>query len=141
MSNKLNIYVQSNLSGEPEVTSDSLSAIYISGGITINGGKITDNNINGIKAENFNLNRRNADDFIKTNKLVSNNVTTDVEIKISDGKHFYEENGNIYSGTLTSEQLNCLETSGEKTLKPVAGYIVTIFDGVNVTSDNVKRIG
>ena len=161
---KLNIYCQSNQSGELVVTgATGYDAIWVSGGITINGGnittnsntygiytnkeltinggKITDNSNNGISAYNFNLNWRNADDFIKTNKFESTNITTDDKIKISDGKRFYEENGNIYSGNITSEQLSYLETSEQKTLKPVDGYIVTIFDGVNLTGGNFTRIG
>ncbi len=165
-SEKLNIYCQSNQSGELVVTgATGYRAIWVSGGITINGGnittnsnyngiytdkeltinggKLTDNSDFGIRAYNFNLNWRNADDFIKTNKLESTNIaigaTVDDKIKISDGKRFYEDNGNIYSGNITSEQFNYLNTAGAKTLKPVDGYIVTIFDGVNVESGNLPE--
>ena len=96
--------------------------ISCSRGVTISGGTVTATGEYGIYSYNGNitLGWTNSTDFIKANGYYSKNG-----VSITEGKSLKDEKGNVYSGTLTEEQLSAIKGN-----KLVPCYAVT-FDAQN----------
>ncbi len=96
--------------------------ISCSRGVTISGGTVTATGEYGIYSYNGNitLGWTNSTDFIKANGYYSKNG-----VSITEGKSLKDEKGNVYSGTLTEEQLSAIKDN-----KLVPCYAVT-FDAQN----------
>ena len=121
----LNIYGQSGGTGKLEAT--GTNGIFANNGdVNIYGGQVTANGkLDGIFANNINLSWTKATNFIDASNYDGN---------ITISKRFYDESGNIYD-----ESGNIELTSGK--ISALDGYFVELPDGVNVTSDNLTRIG
>ena len=124
------IFAENNITingGNVTATSTSMSnddAICTNNGnITINGGSVEASGNNGINARNGNitLGWTRPDDRITASSISTEGGT----VKIADGQTLTDGSGNIYTGTLTGEQLSAIE--GKK-LEPC--YAVT-FDAQN----------
>ena len=116
------------INGGNITTNSNIYGIFTNRDLTINGGKIIDNSGWGISTWNTNLNLKNADDFIQTNKLYANTLT------VADGKRFYDQNGNSYS---VSAQNVTITNGGQ--LKLLEDYIIKLPSGVEITG--VTQIG
>ncbi|WP_297702337.1 InlB B-repeat-containing protein, partial [uncultured Fibrobacter sp.] len=128
-SNNLTIYGQNGQSGTLKVTATGTGGYGIysySGDITINGGSVTATGKEyGIysRGGNITLGWTNSTDFIKVSSI---HLGVDsCTVSIAEGKSFKDEDGNVYSGMLTGEQLSAIKS---KKLEPC--YAVT-FDAQN----------
>ena len=97
--------------------------ISCSRGVTISGGTVTATGEYGIYSYNGNitLGWTNSTDFIKANSYYSKNG-----VSITEGKSLKDEKGNVYSGTLTEEQLSAIK--GNK-LEPCYAVALDLQDG------------
>ena len=111
--------------GKVTATSTNSTGIYGNVGVTISGGSVTATGSNGDGIYSYNgniiLGWTNSTDNIKASSYYSENGS----VFIAEGKSFKDENGIVYSGTLTGEQLSAIKG---KTLEPC--YAVT-FDAQN----------
>ncbi len=103
------------------------NGIYADGDITINGGKVTNNSDPGIRSNNGTiiLGLSNATDYITAESYNG-------AVKVADGKTLVDDGGNIYTGTLTSEQITAI---AGKTLRPVMGVVLTKDGSGNISAE------
>ena len=101
--------------------------IYSDGNVTINGGKVTNNSDPGICSYSGTiiLGLRNATDYITAESYSG-------AVKVADGKTLVDDGGNIYTGTLTSEQITAI---AGKTLRPVMGVVLTKDGSGNISAE------
>ena len=94
------------------------------GDVTINGGKVTATDDPGISSNsgNITLGWTSADDRITASSYTDGTVT------IASGKAFADEDGNIYTGTLSSDEKSKL---ADKTLTPAC--IISLPEGITAT--------
>jgi hypothetical protein len=103
--------------------------IYSDGDVTINGGKVTATatSNSGICSNSGTiiLGLRNATDYITAESYSGT-------VKVADGKTLVDDGGNIYTGTLTSEQITAI---AGKTLRPVMGVVLTKDGSGNISAE------
>ena len=101
--------------------------IYSDGNVTINGGKVTSTSDSGICSNSGTiiLGLRNATDYITAESYNG-------AVKVADGKTLVDDGGNIYTGTLTSEQITAI---AGKTLRPVMGVVLTKDGSGNISAE------
>jgi uncharacterized repeat protein (TIGR02543 family) len=125
--NDLTIYGQNHQSGILDITANGEDSYGIIGSenVTINGGKVSaTGELDGVYANNGDITLlwTNSTDAVKASSFNLGNSTNKVLI---DKKAFKDEDGNVYSGELSSLQLGVI---ANKTLMPC--YAVT-FDAQN----------
>ena len=100
------------------------TGIMADGDVTINGGKVTATDDPGISSNsgNITLGWTSADDRITASSYTDGTVT------IASGKAFADEDGNIYTGTLSSDEKSKL---ADKTLTPAC--IISLPEGITAT--------
>ena len=103
------------------------NGIYADGDITINGGKVTNNSDPGIRSNNGTiiLGLSNATDYITAESYNG-------AVKVATGQTLVDDGGNIYTGTLTSEQITAI---AGKTLRPVMGVVLTKDGSGNISAE------
>ncbi len=105
------------------------NGIYADGDITINGGKVTNNSDPGIRSNNGNitLSCTSASDFIQASSY------SGTAISVADGKTLVDDGGNIWSGTLSNDDLQ--NSLLNKTLRPVMGVVLTKDGSGNISAE------
>ena len=103
--------------GTVTATSTNGSGLLSPTFIAIGGGRVETNEIKVPSGKKIVLGYRNSDDYIKCGSYSGS-------VQIADGQTMKDEDGNTYSGTLTSDDLNAL---AGKTLQPY------IFDSPEIT--------
>ena len=103
------------------------TGIYSDGNVTINGGKVTSTSDPGIYSNNGTiiLGLSNATDYITAESYNG-------AVKVADGQTLVDDGGNIYTGTLTSEQITAI---AGKTLRPVMGVVLTKDGSGNISAE------
>ena len=103
------------------------NGIYADGDITINGGKVT-NNSPGIRSNNGTiiLGLSNATDYITAESYNG-------AVKVADGQTLVDDGGNIWSGTLSNDDLQ--NSLLNKTLRPVMGVVLTKDGSGNISAE------
>jgi len=103
------------------------TGIMADGDVTINGGKVTATEDPGISSNsgNITLGWTNTSDFIKASSYCLGDGKS---VNIASGKAFADEDGNIYTGTLSSDEKSKL---AGKTLTPAC--IITLPEGLTAT--------
>ena len=103
------------------------NGIYADGDITINGGKVTNNSDPGICSYSGTiiLGLSNATDYITAESYSG-------AVKVADDQTLVDDGGNIYTGTLTSEQITAI---AGKTLRPVMGVVLTKDGSGNISAE------
>ena len=144
-SGSLHIYGQSQGTGALTATANSSVAIkvddyitinggtvnakgiYSDGNVTINGGKVTSTSDPGICSNSGTiiLGLSNATDYITAESYNG-------AVKVADGQTLVDDGGNIYTGTLTSEQITAI---AGKTLRPVMGVVLTKDGSGNISAE------
>ena len=101
--------------------------IYSDGNVTINGGKVTSTSDSGICSNSGTiiLGLRNVTDYITAESYNG-------AVKVADGQTLVDDGGNIYTGTLTSEQITAI---AGKTLRPVMGVVLTKDGSGNISAE------
>ena len=101
--------------------------IYSDGNVTINGGKVTSTSDSGICSNSGTiiLGLSNATDYITAESYNG-------AVKVADGQTLVDDGGNIYTGTLTSEQITAI---AGKTLRPVMGVVLTKDGSGNISAE------
>ena len=104
--------------------------IYSVGDITINGGKVTATATSNSGICSYSgtiiLGLRNATDYITAESYSG-------AVKIADGKTLVDENGTIWSGTLSNDDLQ--NSLLNKTLRPVMGVVLTKDGSGNISAE------
>ena len=102
------------------------NGIYADGDITINGGKVTNNSDPGIRSNNGTiiLGLSNATDYI-----TAESYNGAVKVKVADGQTLVDDGGNIWSGTLSNDQIG--DING-RTLRPFK--TITLADNADNSS-------
>ncbi|MBP5441435.1 MAG: InlB B-repeat-containing protein [Fibrobacter sp.] len=99
--------------GTVEATGDN-NGIYCSNGVTISGGTVEASGSIYSYNGNITLGWTNSTDYIK-----SSYYSYKGSVQIAEGKSFKDENGNVYSGTLSANDLKAIE---RKTLVPAVPF-------------------
>ena len=96
--------------------------------ITINGGKVTNNSDPGIRSNNGTiiLGLSNATDYITAESYSG-------AVKVADGQTLVDDGGNIWSGTLSNDDLQ--NSLLNKTLRPVMGVVLTKDGSGNISAE------
>ena len=104
------------------------NGIYADGDITINGGKVTNNSDPGIRSNNGTiiLGLSNATDYITAESYSG-------AVKVADGQTLVDDGGNIWSGTLSNDDLQ--NSLLNKTLRPVKGVVLTKDGSGNISAE------
>ena len=104
------------------------NGIYADGDITINGGKVTNNSDPGIRSNNGTiiLGLSNATDYITAESYNG-------AVKVADGQTLVDDGGNIWSGTLSNDDLQ--NSLLNKTLRPVMGVVLTKDGSGNISAE------
>ena len=145
-SGSLHIYGQSQGTGALTATANSSVAIkvddyitinggtvnakgiYSDGNVTINGGKVTSTSDSGICSNSGTiiLGLRNVTDYITAESYYGT-------VKVADGKTLVDDGGNIWSGTLSNDDLQ--NSLLNKTLRPVMGVVLTKDGSGNISAE------
>ena len=106
----------------------NVNGIYADGDITINGGKVTNNSDPGIRSNNGTiiLGLSNATDYITAESYSG-------AVKVADGQTLVDDGGNIWSGTLSNDDLQ--NSLLNKTLRPVKGVVLTKDGSGNISAE------
>ena len=102
--------------------------IYSDGNVTINGGKVTSTSDSGICSNSGTiiLGLRNVTDYITAESYYGT-------VKVADGKTLVDDGGNIWSGTLSNDDLQ--NSLLNKTLRPVMGVVLTKDGSGNISAE------
>ncbi|WP_295070767.1 InlB B-repeat-containing protein [uncultured Fibrobacter sp.] len=125
--------------GTVEATGGNNGIYSSNGNITINGGTVeaTGYDGDGIRSSygNITLGWTNSTDFIKASSYSLGD--NEKHVSIAEGKSFKDENGNMYSGTLSAGQFASLK--GQK-LEPFEGVSVSFVDNFSGASEVIAEI-
>lgn len=135
--------------GQVTASGKSYGIFCFSGHFDVIGGQVTATGTNGYglgicdygtNPGVLTLGYSKASDFVSTNSIYNYSGESSAgEVKIADGQTLVDDGGNIYTGTLTSEQITAI---AGKTLRPVMGVTLTkdgdnisaVFDGTSTTT-------
>ena len=116
--------------GKVEASGSSYGIYSYSGDITINGGSVeaSSKNGDGIYSEigHITLGWTNSTDFIKSSYYSKNGIS------IAEGKYFTDENGRVYSGTLSSNQIAAIS---HQTIEPLPWKNLGDYAAVQIFED------
>ena len=129
--------------GQVTASGDRFGIICVGGHFDILGGQVTATGTNdgglgicdrGTSSGVLTLGCSKATDFISTNKIDNySGQSIEGEVKIADGQTLVDDGGNIWSGTLSNDDLQ--NSLLNKTLRPVMGVVLTKDGSGNISAE------